>query len=215
MSEPTVLIIDDDRAVQIAIAEDLRREGYNRQFAEDGRHGLRLVQEIAPTVIILDLRMPVMDGFEFLTAIDLKPADPYSVIVLTGHGDIDSLRLCYDVGVSTFIKKPFNRYEVRGPVKNAIAMKQLTRHLDELVEARTADLQQRVREITSLNQFVRGQLGQYSDITRVYQDVLEGLHRLVEEAGALARQARSVQLPPFLDFSIPPPEDGGHREGAP
>ena len=79
MSEPTVLIIDDDPAVQSAIAEDLRREGYDLQFAENGQHGLRLAQEIAPTVIILDLRMPIMDGFEFLTAIDLKPADPYSV----------------------------------------------------------------------------------------------------------------------------------------
>ena len=69
-----------------------------------------MVRDSPPTVIILDLRMPVMGGLDFLGQIQLKPSDPYSVIVLTAYGDDDSLKACYDGGASTFLKKPFNLY---------------------------------------------------------------------------------------------------------
>jgi len=67
MTQPRVLVIDDDAAVREAVAEDLKREGYDLHFATNGVEGLQRLQEIDPTVIILDLRMPVMDGQEFLT----------------------------------------------------------------------------------------------------------------------------------------------------
>ena len=110
MTQPSVLVIDDDAAVREAVAEDLRREGYDLHFAANGMEGLKRLQEIDPTVIILDLRMPVMDGQEFLSQLHLKPSDPYSVVVLTAHGDADAVELCYDAGVSTFLKKPFNLF---------------------------------------------------------------------------------------------------------
>lgn len=91
MAEPSVLVIDDDAAVRDAVAEDLKREGYELHFANNGREGLERVQDITPTVIILDLRMPVMGGHEFLSHLDLKPSDPYSVVVLTAYGDADSV----------------------------------------------------------------------------------------------------------------------------
>ena len=108
MANPSVLIIDDDAAVREAVAEDLMREGYQLHFANNGREGLERVQDVSPTVIILDLRMPVMDGHEFLSRLDIKPSDPYSVVVLTAYGDADSVKSAYDAGVSTFLKKPFN-----------------------------------------------------------------------------------------------------------
>ena len=96
-----------------------------------------------------------MDGLEFLSNIDLEPSDSYSVIVLTGHGDTKAVKACYEAGVSSFIKKPFNLYEIRGVVKNAIAVKQIANQLDEMVQERTAELEQRMREITALNKFAQ------------------------------------------------------------
>ena len=61
MTQPRVLVIDDDAAVREAVAEDLKREGYDLHFATNGVEGHQRLQEIDPTVIILDLRMPVMD----------------------------------------------------------------------------------------------------------------------------------------------------------
>ena len=114
MPNPSVPVIDDEPAVRAAVAEDLRREPYELVFAENGKEGLAMVEDSTPIVIILDLGMPVMDGLEFLERIALQPTDPYSVIVLTGHGSAKDIKLCYEAGVSIFLKKPFNLFEVRG-----------------------------------------------------------------------------------------------------
>ena len=207
MTQPSVLVIDDDAAVREAVAEDLKREGYDLHFAMDGMEGLKRLKEIDPTVIILDLRMPVMDGQEFLTQLRLKPSDPYSVVVLTAYGDADAVKSCYDAGVSTFLKKPFNLFEIRGVVKNAIAIKQLSTHLEELVEERTVELEQRLREITALNRFFQRHLEWRSGVDAHYQEIGEELQRISNEINDLAVRAQSepfVGLPdlPSLDSDI-------------
>ena len=195
MPKPSVLVVDDDQAVRNAVAEDLKRENYDLLFAENGLEGLRMVRDAPPTVIILDLRMPVMGGLDFLDQIQLKPSDPYSVIVLTAYGDDDSLKACYDGGASTFLKKPFNLYEIRGVVKNAVAVKQLTNQLDELVTERTADLEQRMREVSALNRMFQHQISQHSESVAEIQGALEDFHRVLGEIADLAQRSHSRPIP--------------------
>jgi DNA-binding NtrC family response regulator len=195
VTQATVLVIDDEEAVREAVAADLKREGYRLVFAENGDQGLERLEDSAPTVIILDLRMPVMDGFEFLKAINLRPESPFLVVVLTGHGDADAIKVCYDAGVSTFIKKPFNLYEIRGVVKNAVAVKQLTNQLDQLVKERTLELEQRVREVTALNQMYQDQIAERTasgqDGGPGQPELVAGLENLAQQTNALLRLARS------------------------
>ena len=183
-----VLVIDDDPAAREAVAEDLKREGFDLFFAENSQEGLRLIQEVAPTVIILDLRMPVMDGREFLDNINLRPSDRYSVIVLTGHGDSMAVKACYETGVSSFIKKPFNLFEIRGVVKNAIAAKQLTTQLDEMVQERTVELEQRMREVTALNKFFHETLNRAAERDAESTQIMRELQELAPRAADLARR---------------------------
>lgn len=197
MTQPRVLVIDDDAAVREAVAEDLKREGYDLHFATNGVEGLQRLQEIDPTVIILDLRMPVMDGQEFLTQLRLKPSDPYSVVVLTVYGDADAVKSCYDAGVSTFLKKPFNFFEIRNVVKNAVAIKNLSSHLDEMVQERTTELEQRLREITALNKFFQRHLEWRSTVDAHYREIGEELKRISVEISDLAIRA---QTEPFIDI---------------
>ena len=197
MTQPRVLVIDDDAAVREAVAEDLKREGYDLHFATNGVEGLQRLQEIDPTVIILDLRMPVMDGQEFLTQLRLKPSDPYSVVVLTAYGDADAVKSCYDAGVSTFLKKPFNFFEIRNVVKNAVAIKNLSSHLDEMVQERTTELEQRLREITALNKFFQRHLEWRSTVDAHYREIGEELKRISVEISDLAIRA---QTEPFIDI---------------
>lgn len=124
MSAPSVLVVDDDPAVREVVAEGLQTEGYDILFAENGAEALVLVREAHPSVIILDLGMPVMGGLEFLSEIKLKPSDPIAVVVLTASGDAESAGASFDAGVSAFVKKPFTLNELRGAVKNAIAAKE-------------------------------------------------------------------------------------------
>ena len=200
MPNPSVLIIDDEPAVREALAEDLRREGFDLFYAENGEERLFKVREVSPAVVILDLRMPIMDGLEFLAEIDLKPSDPYTVIVLTGHGDEYDLRACYDAGVRTFLKKPFDLFEVRGVVKNAVALQEFTNRLDELVEERTTKLEQRVREMTLVNNLIQKQISERTGVADQYREILVEFQNLSHEMNQLA--IRLNALPPLdpLDF---------------
>ena len=124
MSEPTVLIIDDEPDIRESIGDALKYEPYELQFAENGKEGLERFHECSPLVVLLDLRMPLMDGLEVLQQLKLSPEDPYLVIVLTGHGDDDDVQQCYELGIHLFIRKPFNIFELQGAVKQGIALKQ-------------------------------------------------------------------------------------------
>ncbi len=122
----TILIIDDEKPVRLSIEDSLSYDNsYKLIFAENGREGLAILREHKPILILLDLKMPVMDGLEFLNTVRLKPADPYSIIVLTGHGNDDDIKKCYDFGINSFLRKPFNIYELIGQVRNSIVRKSL------------------------------------------------------------------------------------------
>ena len=150
MPIPKLLVIDDERAVREAVAESLKSEAYDLFFAENGEEGLRITRRESPTVIILDLKMPVMNGLEFLASVDLGPQVPYSVLVLTGHGDLDAVKGCYDAGISLFLRKPFDIKEIRGVVKHAVGVQQLVNHLEELVKLQYIAHQRVVKELADL-----------------------------------------------------------------
>ena len=196
MTTPSVLIIDDDEAAREAVAQDLRREGYDLYFAENGEEGFSIMRQITPSVIVLDLRMPVMDGIGFLDKLDLRPRDPYSVIVLTGHGHGKAIRECYNLGVSIFLKKPFNLYEIRGIVKNTIAVKQLSKDLDDQVQQRTSELEQRLTEISALNRLSQEQINRGGEQDADLGDAAKELRRVAQEAGDLAQRIDSNITPP-------------------
>jgi len=175
VNETSVLIIDDELPLREALAANLERENYPLVFAENGEEGLALLRESSPTLVILDLRMPVMDGFEFLRRVGPKPSHPFSVIVLTGYADDDAVKQCYQAGVTFFLEKPFNVYQLRGLVRSAITLRQLTNQLNELVDERTAALEQRMTEITALNLFYQEQarkfLGRIDQIEQVLREI--------------------------------------------
>jgi len=175
VNETSVLIIDDELPLREALAANLERDNYPLMFAENGEEGLARLRESSPTLVILDLRMPVMDGFEFLRRVDPKPDDPFSVIVLTAYADDDAIKQCYQAGVTFFLQKPFNVYQLRGLVRSVITLRQLTNQLNELVDERTAALEQRVTEITALNLFYQEQarkfLGRIDQIEQVLREI--------------------------------------------
>ncbi|MBF0275867.1 MAG: response regulator, partial [Nitrospinae bacterium] len=118
-----ILIIDDEEAVRQTIENALKKANYEFFFAENGQEGMREFFRVTPDLIILDIRMPVMDGLAFLEEIKITPEDFFSVIVLTGHGDREDMKKCFDLGVTSFVNKPFDIIELRGLVKNAFALK--------------------------------------------------------------------------------------------
>ncbi len=134
MAKRSILILEDDPNVSKFIEISLRKEGYQLFFAENGQEGLEILEETTPLLIILDLKMPVMDGIAFLEKIRLKPTDPYFVTVITAHGDNKDVERCYELGVNSFVRKPILPVELRGTVKRSIELKELESNLKKSEE---------------------------------------------------------------------------------
>ncbi len=152
MAIPKILVIDDEPALQKAIQKILKNEKYDIAFAGNGIEGLAHLEKEKPDLIFLDLRMPGLDGFGFLEKIKITPADPFHVVVITGHGDDKEVQRSFELGVNFFLRKPLSLIEVRCLTKRCLEMKanerELREHrnsLEKLVAARTLALVNQVR----------------------------------------------------------------------
>ena len=101
-----VLIVDDERVVRDSLAEWLAETGYDVSSAEDGYEALRIINERPPEVVVLDLRMPGMDGLDVLKSIKQKDLK-IGVIAITAYGSIDNAVEAMKLGASDYITKPF------------------------------------------------------------------------------------------------------------
>jgi len=109
-----VLVIDDVNSVLQLIRGSLIDHPVDVVTALDGGSGLALAQEIKPDLILLDLALPVMDGWEVL---DVLRSDPSTadlpIVIVTAHGDSNTAARAREVGADGFISKPFRPAELR------------------------------------------------------------------------------------------------------
>ncbi len=105
MSGETVLIVDDEESVLNSLADVMRDEGYVVVTASSGKEGIDLLGEAQPSIVLLDIAMPGMDGIETLRRIrEIMPDLP--VIMVTGHGTIEIAVKTTKMGAYDFIVKP-------------------------------------------------------------------------------------------------------------
>ncbi|MEO5363035.1 MAG: response regulator [Magnetococcus sp. DMHC-8] len=136
MEKETILVVDDEPLIFAAISDTLG-ETYQLYHAGNGAVGLQLFEQYRPILIILDMRMPVLNGIEFLKQMNVSPLDPYAVIVLSGHAAGAEVRACYQMGITAFLRKPFDVFELKGLVEQCIAAKKLQKeHANLLSEIR-------------------------------------------------------------------------------
>ena len=106
MTVAKILVIDDEPALQKAMQKALKNENYDIIFADNGLEGLELLKKEKPNLVLLDLRMPKLDGLGFLEKINIKPDDPYSVVIITGHGNDREVERSFELGVNFCLHKP-------------------------------------------------------------------------------------------------------------
>lgn len=119
-----ILIIDDEEHLCWALEKGLRQEGYQVLTASRGKQGLEIIRNETPSLVILDLKMPEMDGLEVLVkAKDIIPKLP--VIMITAHGSIDTAIEAMKLGAIDYITKPFDLDELKIVVKQALMVSRL------------------------------------------------------------------------------------------
>src|SRR5258707_14546281 len=135
-----VLVVDDETAIREAIRMTLEYEGYRIDEARSGQDGIDKATKTPYDAILLDIKMPVLDGIEVLENLkEQKVASP--VIMVSGHGDISTAVECTKRGAFDFLEKPLNRDQLLLAVRNAVRQQKLEEEVGELREREARDYQ--------------------------------------------------------------------------
>lgn len=105
MSERPILIVDDDPAILATVAEFLDMEGYAVATAQNGAEALDCVEHAAPALVLLDMRMPVLDGWGFTRELRQR-GHTVPIVVMTAAQD--TRRWAEEVGAAGYVAKPFD-----------------------------------------------------------------------------------------------------------
>lgn len=132
-TDPLVLIVDDEINICQALLRVLRSTNYSIQVANSGRAALRMMQDVDYNLVISDLKMPEMDGVEFLSmATELFPRT--SQILLSGHADRDALgQAINQCDIKHFISKPWNKDDLISMVEQIVKENEYQRFLQHNV----------------------------------------------------------------------------------
>jgi len=162
-----ILAIDDEPVIRDNIASYLEDSGFRVLQAGDGKEGLALFRKEAPDLILLDLRMPEMDGLAFLDSLRQEAADT-PVIVVSGTGVLQDAIEALRAGAHDFVTKPILDMAVlEHAVQNALERARLRQenqryrqHLEEEIARRTADLLERTQELEASNRHLKKEITQ-------------------------------------------------------
>lgn len=150
-----ILVIDDERAIRKTLIEILQFEGHKTDEAADGEEGLRKYQEKAFDLVLCDIKMPKMDGLEFLEKSRLHNPD-VPVIMISGHGNIDTAVDAVKKGAFDYISKPPDLNRLLITIRNAADKQHLVQ------ETRT--LKRKMSKVQAI-------VGQSASIKRIHDTI--------------------------------------------
>ena len=116
MSAGTILIVDDEKAIVDILKFNLQKEGFNTLSAYDGQEGLRLAREASPDLILLDVMLPHIDGFEVCRTLRAE-GDNVPIILITAREEETDKVFGLELGADDYITKPFSLRELVARVK--------------------------------------------------------------------------------------------------
>jgi DNA-binding NtrC family response regulator len=154
-----ILIIDDEEIIRGSIAVYLEDSGFTVFQAQDGPEGLQRFEELSPDVVLLDLRMPGMDGLEVLEVIS-DQLEKTPVIVVTGAGVLQDAVAALRLGAFDFVSKPIVdmavlEHAVNRALQHSHLLEENRRHqahLEDEIAVRTQDLHRRTEELLQANE---------------------------------------------------------------
>ncbi|NOQ45771.1 MAG: response regulator, partial [Desulfobulbaceae bacterium] len=152
----TILVVDDEPNYQIILSELLREEGYEVFTADSGNAGLPIVKETDLDLVLSDMKMPGMDGIEFLRKIkEFNKELP--VILITAYAEVEKAVKAMHLGAFTYLAKPFSNEELLARTHKAIEHYGLVREIRRLRD-----------EVTPRSGF-GGMIGKNQNMRSVYQ----------------------------------------------
>jgi two-component system chemotaxis response regulator CheY len=118
MAAERILIVDDDESIRQIVRICLTDEGYEVYEAPNGQVALNTLRELTPSLILLDLRMPVMDGWEFARAYEKMPGPRAPVVAFVAA--LNAEQDCADLDAAGILAKPFDLDDLLGAVRKML-----------------------------------------------------------------------------------------------
>ena len=130
-----ILVVDDEKNIQLTLSRALSMEGYVVEAASGGREALEKIAALPVDVVVMDVRMPDLDGLAVLQkARETRPDLP--VVIMSGHGSIETVRSAFKLGAFDYLEKPITEKDkLLVAVKNALALRSLREENAELRRA--------------------------------------------------------------------------------
>ncbi|MEK3884122.1 response regulator [Paenibacillus sp. PL2-23] len=119
MDKKKVLIVDDQNGIRVLLLEVFSSEGYNTFQAANGKIALEIVKRESPDLVLLDMKIPGMDGLEILKHIKAIDSS-IKVIMMTAYGELDMIKEATDHGALMHFTKPFDIDEMRMEVNKQL-----------------------------------------------------------------------------------------------
>lgn len=211
--QSSVLVVDDVEANRDLLSRRLQRQGHDVVLAENGKQAIELVQKQEFDLILCDIMMPEMNGYQVLEYLKADPKLRYiPVIIVSAMSELDSIVRCIELGAEDYLLKPFNPTILRARVNACLEKKRLRdqeqayfRQLQrerEIVEERTNQLAQANAEIVELNRRLQAENLRLS--TEI--DVARRLQQMVLPREAELEKISDLDIAGFM---VPTDEVGG------
>ena len=152
----SILVVDHEPNYQIVLSELLKEEGYEIFTADSGESGLAIVRNTDLDLVLTDMKMPAMDGIEFLKKIKEHNQD-LPVILITAYAEVEKAVEAMHLGAFTFLAKPFSNQQLLASVKKALEHYALVREI------------KRLRDEASPRSGFAGMIGKSASMQMVYQ----------------------------------------------
>jgi CheY-like chemotaxis protein/anti-sigma regulatory factor (Ser/Thr protein kinase) len=194
MTKKFRILLVDDTPKNLHLLYEILQEGseYMINVARNGVEALDAIKKVNFDIILLDVQMPEMDGFE--TCSRLKKMPLYSnvpIIFLTAQDDQESIIRALELGAVDYLKKPFCALELKVKVRNHLALKNHQDNLESLIDTRTKKLEDALTQLTKISKVKDEFLGVMSHELRTPMNGIQGFTNLLLMNETLGEQERS------------------------
>ena len=138
---PKILIVDDEGAVRESLSALLTVEGYQTDTAESGERALEILREAEFDLVLLDIRMPGLDGVEVMH--EMRKYHPETrIIIITGYGSLESAIEAIRAGAQDYLLKPYGAEDILVSIQKSLSEKEAKARKEILIDQLTSSLEQ-------------------------------------------------------------------------